>query len=85
MTIYHASAAMMLLLAAACFIGAWIQGYRAVREQSAPEYDDRHSLEGMRLRASREGYLNMREIFFRIGWGLVALAVVYLLFVFYWP
>jgi hypothetical protein len=80
MTTYDIAAATILFMAATCFFAAWIHGYRAKRDRTATDYEDRHSLEGMRLRASREANLNMRENFLRGGWGLGIVAGAYMIY-----
>jgi hypothetical protein len=80
MTTYNIAAATILFMSATCFFAAWIHGYRARSDRTAPDYEDRHSLEGMRLRASRETNLNMRENFLRGGWCLAVFAGVYMIY-----
>jgi hypothetical protein len=84
MTTYYIAAATILFMTAICFVAAWIYGYRARRDHTAPDYEDRYGLEGMRLRASREANLNMRENFLRGGWGLVIVAGVYMIYLAIW-
>ena len=84
MTTYYIAAATILFMTAICFVVAWIHGYRARRDHTAADYEDRYGLEGMRLRASREANLNMRENFLRGGWGLVVVAGAYMIYFAIW-
>jgi cbb3-type cytochrome oxidase subunit 3 len=84
MTTYYIAAATILFMTAICFVAGWIYGYRARRDHTASDYEDRYSLEGMRLRASREANLNMRENFLRGGWGLAVVAGAYMIYLAIW-
>ena len=84
MTTYYIAAATILFMTAICFVAAWIHGYRARRDHTSADYEDRYGLEGMRLRASREANLNMRENFLRGGWGLVVVAGAYMIYFAIW-
>jgi hypothetical protein len=84
MTTYDIVAATILFMIATCFVAAWIHGYRARRDHTAADYEDRYSLEGMRLRASREANLNMRENLLRGGWGLAVVAGAYMIYLAIW-
>jgi hypothetical protein len=84
MTTYDIAAATIFFMTAICFVAAWIHGYRARRDHNAPAYKDRYSLEGMRVRTSRETNLNMRENFLRGGWGFAVVAGFCMIFFTIW-
>ncbi len=57
MTVYATAALLMLVMCAIWLFAAWMFRLCSDREIKRPEYQNRNSLEGMRLRASSEAYL----------------------------
>ena len=81
MTVYSIAALTILTMGGICLFAAWMFRLCADREIKRPEYQNRNSLEGMRLRASSEGYLRGEGICFQGGTLLTALGTFFLMVV----
>lgn len=81
MTVYATAALTILVMGGICLFAAWVFRLCSDREIKRPEYQNRNSLEGMRLRASSEAYLRAEGICFQGGMLLTVLGAFFLIVV----